>query len=131
MEYKRGAEAPPVEVRQLRLELHAYRELELPRVCRSIDARAVGDGSGVLDVSAWSAPVDVVEDIERIHAELERCDLPYREVLLHREVRIEEMRPKDAISPNGSNLIQTRGGKSRPHPLRIAAHQIPSQQTAT
>ena len=75
---------------------------------RAIWERSVADGSILFDIAAGCAEVDVVEDIERIHSELNRRHLVDREVLRHCQIRVEEMRSKDTVPANVSDLVQTR-----------------------
>ena len=84
MKYKRGAEAPLSRQNAATLELSTQGELQLTGMRRTIREWSVADRSILVDVAAGSTVVDVIEDIERIHTELNRCNLSYGKVLLDR-----------------------------------------------
>src|ERR1700704_3713986 len=106
MEYKRGAEAPLSRQNAAALELHTERELQLARMRRTIWEWSVADRAILIDVAAGCTVVDMVEDIERIHTELDRRNLVDGEVLLDRQVRIEKVRTKDAVPAYVTDLVQ-------------------------
>jgi hypothetical protein len=79
-------------------ELEASGKLQLTRYCRTVDARAAGNGTGGLEVSAWVTEVDVVERVEGVHAELEDQALPDGKVFLQGQVRVGEVRTEDTVT---------------------------------
>ena len=89
-------------------ELEAHSELQLAGIRAAIFTCARTDRPRRLDIAAGSAIVDVIEEIECIHAELSNHRFVNREVLLHGKVRVEEVWSKDSVSPNISNLAQSR-----------------------
>src|SRR5260370_29454887 len=89
------------------LELHTERELQLARMRRAIREWSVADRTILIKVAARRAPVDFVEDIVEICAELHSRNLMDQEVLLDCHVRVELMRTEDAVPSHISNLIQT------------------------
>jgi len=73
------------------------RELKLTRsavVALSAAATLATDGSGRLDVAARVTRSDVVEGVERVHAELDGNILPNSECLGETEVGPEERGPR-------------------------------------
>lgn len=109
-----------------RSELHSQRELQLTRIGCSIHAGSGGDGSILFNVSAGRAKVYVVEDVIRVHAELDGHDLPDREILLDSEIGIEEMGSEDAISTDISDLVKARRSKRSSKFLPLEVGQIMS-----
>ena len=90
---------------------------------RAIREGSTADCSILVDIAAGCTEVDVIEDIERVHAELNQRSLVDGKVLLEREVRIEHMRTKDAVSAYVSDLIQTRRREGRSQRLCLEVDQ--------
>ena len=74
------------------------------RIRSAILAGSVADRSVS---SAGRAETNVIEDVVRVHAELNRSCLMDWEALHYRQVRIEEIRPIEAISSQSSDLVQS------------------------
>ena len=87
-------------------------------VCCSYSTGAVassttGDEGRAVDVSSVRIGcVDVVEDIESVHAEQGGNTFLDGEVLLHSKIGIEEARAEVAIAADVSNLIESGAGES-------------------
>jgi hypothetical protein len=92
-------------------ELHSERELQLARVRRPIDSGTSIDGASLLDIAARISVVDVIEDIEGIHPELEKELFTDGEILLNSEIGVEEVRTKDTVAAHSSYLVQPRPGE--------------------
>src|SRR5215469_9517402 len=101
------------------LEAHHQRKLQRARIGRAVLERSAGNRSILFDVAAGCTKVYVVEHIEEICPELYGRDFLDREVLLDRQVRIENVRTKDAVSTNGPDLVKGGGGKSRASRLSL------------
>ena len=114
-ERKRGAEAP-LSWTNSHVRTDPQRKLQLPRIRSAILAGSIADRSVS---SAGRAETDVIEDIECIHAELNRSSLMDREALHHRQIGIEEVRPIEAISSQSSDLVQSGRREVCRHGRRI------------
>lgn len=123
MDRERGAEAPLSHDRSGMSELRTQRELQLTWMRRTIWEWPVANRSVLVDVAAGAAEVDMVDDIERIHTELDRCHLADGEVLLNRQVHIEQVRSKDAVPSDVSDLIQAGHGEGGAQGLRLEVDQ--------
>src|SRR5437868_11558288 len=115
MEQKRGA-AAPLGWKTVWLELHPQRELQLTRIRRAVYERSAGNRS---INSAGRAEIDVVHDVVRVHAELNLGNLMDWEGLHHRQVHVEQIGPIEAISSQGSDLIQSGRREVCRHGRRI------------
>ena len=101
------------------LKLYTGREHKLPRAAVAVWHAAVGfavdkaRGYGSQDIAAgWVARVDVVEDVERIHAELGRNPLlPYVELFGDAHVGAEEARAPIGIGAGVTDDTKTGEGK--------------------
>src|SRR6185437_11596583 len=71
----------------------------------------------------------MVEDVERIHTELDRRNLTDGKVFLDRKVRIEQMRTKDTVPAYVSNLVQSRRGEGCSQRLCLEVDQTISRET--
>ena len=115
MEQKRGA-AAPLFAKTGWLELDPQRQLQLARIRGAILTGSVADGSVS---SAGRAPTDVVEGVVHVHAELNLGILTDWEGLHHRQVHVEEIRPIEGISSQGSDLVQSGRREVCRHGRRI------------
>ena len=86
--------------------------MELSWIGRSIREWTGRYGSRLVDIAARVAEVDVVESIETISPKLERYPLVNEEVLLDREIGVEEPRSKRGVTANGPDLVE-RGDRER------------------
>src|SRR5579859_4737190 len=84
--------ALPRAARNVRLELEPGRELQLTGVGRAAREGSRGDRATLIDVAVGGCPVDVVEGVEAVGAQLEGDSFPDEEILLNGEIRIEEVR---------------------------------------
>src|SRR5271156_5912028 len=96
-----------------RLELHASGELQLARIGRAIRVGTAGDRTRLIDVDVLastvrSCPINVIERIEAISPQLECDPLANQEVLLDRDIRIEEVWPVCAVASHIADLIERR-----------------------
>ena len=71
----------------------------------------------------------MIERVEGVHTELEVDALFDREVLLHGNIRIEEMRSEDAVPPYIPDLIETRGSKHRTQGLLVIIRKAVAGKT--
>src|SRR5262249_46333866 len=84
------------ERRRRRLEFEPERELQYARIgCGGGNAHEVAAGYRCVRIRK----VDVVEQVERLEAELEFRALVHREVLVQPEVEIERTRPDEVVAP--------------------------------
>ena len=104
---KRGAEAPlfPLAALRAKLELQAKGEFEL---AWNPARRFAGDGARRLDAATRITRVDVVERVERIHAELGDETLADGERLGNGKVRVKEPGTKVGVAARVPNGVQTR-----------------------
>ncbi len=92
--------------------------MQLTWVGGSIGEGPIRNRSILLNIAARKAKVYVVERVECVHTELEVDALFDREVLLHGYIRVEEMRPEDAVTARSSYLI--KGCRRKPRPQRLS-----------
>src|SRR5215469_2258555 len=78
---------------------------------RAIWERSIGDGSIRFKIAARRAPVNLVEEVEEIGAELNGRLFTDRKALLNRQIRVERVRAVDTVPTYSSNLVQTGLGE--------------------
>ena len=106
-----GGAVDPSQPSKAILELKAGRELHLPRVGGTVRKWAIADGSILVEVAAWVGKVDVVEGVEPVSPKLEGDSLFDQEVLLHRDVGVEEVRTEGLVAASGSDLVESRNSE--------------------